>query len=58
MRAVVPPETWQASWLTSVEGCGGDEAAREQGLPLGAVYLAKFRVMARLEKRVRRLQDE
>ena len=58
VRAVVPPETWQASWLTSVEGCGGDEAAREQGLRLGAVYLAKFRVMARLKERLRRLQDE
>ena len=58
VRAVVPPETWQASWLTAVEGCGGEEAAREQGLSLGAVYLAKCRVMARLKEHVRRLQDE
>jgi hypothetical protein len=58
VRAVVPPETWQASWLTTVEGCGGEEAAREQGLSLGAVYLAKCRVMARFKKRVRRLQDQ
>ena len=43
LRPVVPPETWQASWLTAVEGCGGEEAAREQGLSLGAVHLAKFR---------------
>jgi len=55
---VVPPETWQASWLTAVEGCGGEEAARELGLSLGAVYLAKCRVMARLKEHVRRLQDE
>ena len=55
---MVPPETWQASWLTAVEGCGGEEAAREQGLSLGPVSLAKFRVMARLKEYVRRLQDE
>jgi predicted Na+-dependent transporter len=29
VRAVVPPETWQASRLTAVEGCGGEAAARE-----------------------------
>jgi predicted Na+-dependent transporter len=23
VRTVVPPETWQASWLTAVKGCGG-----------------------------------
>ena len=55
---MVPPETWRASWLTAVEGCGGEEAAREMGLSLGAVYLAKCRVMARLKEHVRRLQDE
>jgi hypothetical protein len=58
VRAVVPPETWRASWLTAVEGCGGEEAARELGLSLGAVNLAKCRVMARLKEHVRRLQDE
>ena len=58
VRAVVPPETWQASWLTAVEGCGGEEAARELGLSLGEVYLAKCRVMARLKEHVRRLQNE
>ena len=58
VRAVVPPETWQVSWLTAVEGCGGEEAARELGLSLGAVYLAKCRVMALLKEHVRGLQDE
>jgi hypothetical protein len=57
VRPMVPPETWQSSWLTAVEGCG-EEAAREQGLNLGAVYLARCRVIARLEEHVRRLQDK
>ena len=58
VRAVVPPQTWRASWLPAVEGCGGEEAARELGLSLGEVYLAKCRVMAQLKEHVRRLQDE
>jgi len=58
VRAVVPPETWRASWLTAVEGCGGEEAAREPGLSLGEMYLARCRVVARLTEHVRRLQDE
>ena len=58
VRAVVPPQTWRASWLPAVEGCGGEEAARELGLSLGEVYLAKRRVVARLTEHVRRLQDE
>jgi hypothetical protein len=41
-----------------MEGCSGEEAAREQGLSLGVVYLARCRVMARLKEHVRRLQDE
>ena len=49
VRAVVPPGTWRASWLTAVEGCGGEEAARELGLSLGAAYPATCRVMARLQ---------
>ena len=58
VRAVVPPETWRASWLTAAESCGGEQAARELGLSLGAVYLAKCRVMARLKEHIRWLQDE
>jgi RNA polymerase sigma-70 factor (ECF subfamily) len=58
VRAVVRPETWLAFWLTAVEGRGGEEVARELGLSVGAVYLAKSRVMARLKEHVRRLQEE
>jgi hypothetical protein len=35
VRAVVTPEAWQACWLTAMEGCGGEEAARGQGLSQG-----------------------
>jgi hypothetical protein len=39
-------------------GLRGEEAARGQGPSLGALYLAKFRVMAQLKEPLRRLQDE
>jgi hypothetical protein len=38
---VVPLETWRASWLTAAPLHGGEEAARELALSLGAVYLAR-----------------
>jgi hypothetical protein len=32
-----PPEPWQASWLSAMEGCGYGVAGRDLGLSLGAV---------------------
>jgi len=40
--------TWQAFWLTAVEGRTPRMAAEESGISVGAVYIAKSRVMARL----------
>jgi RNA polymerase sigma-70 factor (ECF subfamily) len=54
----VQPGTWQAFWLTAVEGLSPQEAARELHLTLASVYLAKSRVMARLKGHIRRLQEE
>ena len=50
--------TWRAFWLTAVEGRPGDEAAAELGLSLGAVHVAKSRVLARLKETVRPLLEE
>ena len=44
--------TWQAFWKTAVEGQSGRDVARELGLTLAAVYLAKGRVMTRLKEQV------
>lgn len=43
------PSTWQAFWLTAVEGQEPKTAAQDCGISVGAVYIAKSRVMARLK---------
>jgi RNA polymerase sigma-70 factor (ECF subfamily) len=50
--------TWRAFWLTAVEGWSGKEAARALGLTPAAVYLAKRRVMTRLQEQLRQIRDE
>jgi RNA polymerase sigma-70 factor (ECF subfamily) len=51
------PATWQAFWLTGVEGRPAKEAAEKTGLSVGAVYVAKSRALARLRAVVQRLED-
>jgi RNA polymerase sigma factor (sigma-70 family) len=50
--------TWQAFWLTAVEGRSGPAAAAALGLSLGAVQVAKSRVLARLKEVVAPLLEE
>lgn len=50
--------TWQAFWLTAVEGKPAAEASRETGLSSGAVYVAKSRVLARLKDAVETLRRQ
>ena len=52
------PATWQAFWLTSVEGQPGKDVAEKLGLSVAAVYLAKGRVMTRLKNQVKLLDGE
>ena len=44
--------TWSAFWMTGVEQRTPLEAAAELGLSLGAVYVARSRVLARLREKV------
>ncbi len=50
--------TWQAFWLTAVDGHGGAAAAAKLGLSVGAVYVARSRVLARLTEEVQRMQAD
>src|SRR5262245_15026273 len=50
--------TWQAFWLTAVEGRSAKEAASELGVSIGAIYIARSRVLARLKEQVRLLEEE
>ena len=48
----VDQSTWQAFWQTAVEGKSADEVARALKLSVGAVYIAKSRVIARLRRQI------
>ena len=50
--------TWQAFWRTAVDGQSSEEAAKALQMSVGAVYVAKSRVLARLRDRVHELQGE
>ncbi len=50
--------TWRAFWQTAVEGRSPTDVAGQLGLSVGAVYIAKSRVLARLKEQIQRLQEE
>jgi RNA polymerase sigma-70 factor (ECF subfamily) len=50
--------TWDAFWLTTVEGRNVDQAAAQLNKSLGAVYAARSRVMRRLREVVRQFEEE
>ena len=41
--------TWEAFWMTSVEQITPDKAAKKLRISIGAVYIARSRVMARIK---------
>jgi RNA polymerase sigma-70 factor (ECF subfamily) len=48
VRARVSPESWQAFWLTEVEGLSTKQAAEELGKTFAATYMAAQRVRRQL----------
>jgi RNA polymerase sigma-70 factor (ECF subfamily) len=58
VRDSFAPTTWQAFWGTAVEGKSAAAVAAELGLSVGAVYVAKSRVLARIAEQVRQMQAE
>jgi RNA polymerase sigma factor (sigma-70 family) len=50
--------TWQAFWLTAVEGVGAAAAAQQVGISTGAIYVAKSRVLARLKEEVETMRRQ
>jgi RNA polymerase sigma-70 factor (ECF subfamily) len=58
VRADFQEKTWQAFWQSAVEGKPAAQVAEALGLSVGAVYVAKSRVMARLKEQVQELHEE
>lgn len=50
--------TWQAFWLTAVEGQSAADVSRRIGMSTGAIYVAKSRVLARLKEEVEAMQKQ
>jgi len=49
--------TWEAFFLTAVEGRAPAQVAARVGLSVGAIYVAKSRVIARLRQEIERMQE-
>ena len=56
VRAEVQPATWQAFWETGVVGTSPAETAKKLGMTVGAVRVAKCRVLARLQAAVNEME--
>jgi RNA polymerase sigma factor (sigma-70 family) len=56
VRAEVQPATWQAFWETALVGTAAADAAKKLGMTVGAVRVAKCRVLARLQAAVKEIE--
>jgi RNA polymerase sigma-70 factor (ECF subfamily) len=52
IRGEFQESTWQAFWRTTIEERDGKEVAESLGMSVGAVYVAKSRVIARLKEEI------
>ncbi len=58
VRGDFQESTWQAFWITAIQGQPGKEAADLLGITTAAVYLARRRVTERLKQQIENLRDE
>lgn len=56
VRDSVADHTWEAFWLTSVEGLSVEEASERLGTRAGNIYFARSRVMARIKQLVQQYE--
>ncbi len=52
VRGEFADSTWRAFWMTAVEGRGAREVSQASELSVGAVYVAKSRVLARIREQI------
>jgi len=58
VKQEVQPATWQAFWETAVIGTSVADAAKKLQMEVGAVRVAKCRVLARLRAAISELEKE
>ena len=58
VRDRVEPKTWDAYFLTAVQGCRAADVAARLGMRVGSVYQAKSSVIQMLQDEVHRLEGE
>ena len=58
VRCSCKPATWEAFWLTCVEGRAVVDVARQLKMTPGAVYVSRSRVMAKLKQLVEQVTSE
>ena len=58
IRGEFQESTWQAFWRTTIDERDGKEVAESLGISVGAVYVAKSRVIARLKQEIRSVDAE
>jgi RNA polymerase sigma factor (sigma-70 family) len=56
VRGSFEDPTWRAFWLTAVDGKEPNEVAATLKMTVGAIYIAKSRVLSRLRKKIEQLQ--
>ena len=57
VRSEFESATWDAFWLTAVEGISPAAAANQTGKSIGAVYIARTRIMKRIREKVSELLE-
>lgn len=57
IRGEFEESTWQAFLLTTLEGQSAKDASNRLGISVGAVYIAKSRVLTRLKERLQQIDE-
>jgi RNA polymerase sigma-70 factor (ECF subfamily) len=58
VRPSFRPATWQAFWRTAVEYQDAHAVAAELGMSVGAVYIARSRILARIKEEIQLLPED
>jgi RNA polymerase sigma-70 factor (ECF subfamily) len=58
VRSEFEPSTWTAFWDTAIEEWSAQEVAERIGKSVGAVYIARSRVMQRIKQRIAELDGD